>query len=239
MFSLQVSDFIKIAIGAGVGAAAGAAIQRLVRRRRLRSLGFTSADLSSQETFFKKWAEITVQKMPEKISFTQIDSHSWSKASEYADAKAALERLGLERNPVFAASPQTWVVEFWTGKDDGLFGAILDSRPHGIHTEVMVSFTDGSTASFENTEDCGRRHLEKHNWIHCGTVAPQQLLETALKERPQHRVGQMRLDDCAQTYEHATNEGLAWRRKVGFSPAEMKYTYERLRRKHSPLGWFS
>ena len=122
MFSLQGSDiFIRIALGAGVGAIAGAAIQALLRRRRLRRLGFTSADLSSRETFFKKWAEITIQKMPQKISFTQIDSHSWSKASEYAHARAALETHGLERNPVFVASPQNWVVEFWLGKEDGVF----------------------------------------------------------------------------------------------------------------------
>jgi hypothetical protein len=162
MFSLQDSNvFIRIALGAGVGAAAGVAIPALVRRLRLRRLGFTSADLSSREASLKKWAEITLQKMPEKISLTRTDSHSWSKPSKYAHARAALEKLGLERNPVFVASPQKWVVEFWLSKDDGIFAAILDSPPCGIHTEFMVSYEDGSTVSFENTEDCGRRHLRK------------------------------------------------------------------------------
>lgn len=240
MFSLQASDiFMKIALGAGVGAAAGAAIQVLARRRRLRRLGFTSADLSSRETFFKKWAEITVQKMPEKISFTRVDSDSWSEASEYARARAALEKLGLERNPVFMADPQKWALEFWLGKDDGIFAAIVDSPPCGIHTEFTVSYKDGSTVSFENTEDCGRRHLDNHNWIHCGTVGPDQLLERALKERQPDHVGKMSLHDCVQAYERATNESLAWRRKVGFSPEEMKHTYERLRRKRSLFGRLS
>lgn len=238
MFTPQESlnPWARIALWGGFGAAAGLAVNTLVRRWRLRKLGFTSADLSSREALFKKWAEITVQKMPERISFTQIDSHSWSKASEYEDARAALEKLGLERNPVFVASPQKWVVEFWLGKDDGIFAAILDSPPFGVHTEFTVSYTDGSTVSFENTKECGRRHLENHNWIHCGSVRPDQLFEKALKERQPQYVGKMRLDDCVQAYERATNETLSWRRRVGFSPEEMKRTYERVRRVRSGLG---
>jgi hypothetical protein len=240
MFNLLASNVpLRIALGAAIGAAAGAAVQALIRRRRLRRPGFTSADLSSRETFLKKWAEIAVQKMPERISFTQLDAYSWSKPSEYARARAALEKLGLERNPVFVASPQKWVVEFWLSKDDGIFAAILDSPPCGIHTEFMVSYEGGSTVSFENTEECGRRHFENHNWIHCGTVGPDQLLERAWKERQPHHVGRMHLDDCVQAYERAINESLAWRRRVGLSPAEMKHTYERLRRKRSLLGRLS
>src|SRR5580698_2791874 len=154
MFNLLASNVpLRIALGAAIGAAAGAAVQALIRRRRLRRLGFTSADLSSRETFLKKWAEITVQKMPERISFTQLAAYSWSKPSEYARARAALKKLGLERKPVFIASPQKWVVEFWLSKDDGIFAAILDSPPCGIHTEFMVSYEGGSTVSFENTEE--------------------------------------------------------------------------------------
>lgn len=241
MFTAQESlnALARIALWGGFGAAAGLAIHTLIRRRRLRKLGFTSADISSREALFKKWSEINVQKMPKRISLTQVDSYSWSKPSEYEHARAALEKLGLERNPVFVASPQKWVVEFWLGKNDGIFAAVLDSPPCGIHTEFTVSYKDGSTVSFENTEECGRRHLENHNWIHCGSVAPDHLFEKALKERLPHYVGQMRLDDCVQAYERATNESLAWRRRVGFSPEEMKLTYERVRRRRSVLGRFT
>jgi hypothetical protein len=229
MFSLELETVAKVALCGSLGAAAGLAVHDLVRRRRLRKLGFTTADLSSRETILRKWAEIAVQQIPEKISLTQIESHVWSKASECADARTALEKLGLERNAVFVASPQKWVVEFWLTQEVGLFAAILDAPPCGIHTEFMVSYADGSTVSFENTEECGRQHLETHNWIHCGPVAPDQLLETARRERQDQHVGRMRLADCVQTYERATNVSLAWRRRVGFSPEEMKHTYERQR----------
>jgi hypothetical protein len=240
MFSLPGSEvLLVVAVGAGIGGVAGSAIQTWVRRRRLRRFGFTPADLSSREAFFKKWAEIIVQKMPEKISLTRLDSYSWSKPSKYADARAALEKLGLERNPVFVASPQKSVVEFWLSKEDGIFAAILDSPPCGIHTEFVVSYQDGSTVSFENTEECGRRHLQNHDWIHCGTVGPDQLLERASKERQPHHVGQMHLDDCVQAYGRALNESIAWRRRVGFTPAEAKGAYERMHRKRSLLGRLS
>jgi hypothetical protein len=238
MFTPQESlDALRrIALWGGLGAVTGIAVHTFVRRRRLRELGFTSADLSSRDAFFKKWAEIAVQKMPEKISFTQIDSYVWSNGSEYTNARSALEKLGLQRSPLFLASPQKWVVEFWLSKEDGFFGAILDSPPCGIHTEFMVSYNDGSTVSFENTDECGRRHLENHNWLHCGTVGPDQLLQRVLRERRPHHVGQMSLSDSVQAYERAINESLAWRRKVGFTPAEMKHTYERQRRTRSVFG---
>jgi hypothetical protein len=239
MFSLQPDTFARVALCGSLGAAAGLAVHDFVRRRRLRKLGFTAADLSSKDAVLRKWAEIAVQQIPEKISLTQIESHAWSNASEYSDARAALEKLGLERKPVFVASPQKWVVEFWRSKEAGIFAAILDAPPCGLHTEFMVSYTDGSTVSFENTEECGRRHLENYNWIHCGLVAPDQLLDKALRERKEHHVGQMQLADCVQAYERATNESLAWRREVGFSPEEMKQTYERQRRKRSLLGRLS
>src|SRR5215472_11952544 len=159
-------------MGAGFGAASGFAIQGLIRRRRLRKLGFTADDLSSKENFYKKLAEITVQKMPQEISFSEIRSHSWSKKGEYARSKASLERLGFEQHPIFVASPQTWVAEFWLSKTDGLFAAILDVPPCGMHTEITVTYKDRSTVSFENTEECGRQHLEQHTWIHCGRIAP-------------------------------------------------------------------
>jgi len=235
MFSLQLDTLAKIALCGSLGAVAGLVVHDLGRRNRLRKLGFTTADLVSKERMLRKWAEIAVQQLPEKISLTQIESHAWSDASEYAAAGAALEKLGLEQNPAFIASPQTWVVEFWLGEDDGLFAAVLDAPPCGMHTEFMVTYTDGSTVSFENTEECGRKHLENHNWIHCGPFSPDQLRDKALGERREQHAGQMRLADCIQAYERAINESLAWRRTIGFSTEEMKYTYERQRRKRSLL----
>jgi hypothetical protein len=235
MFSLQPDTIARVALCGSLGAAAGLAVHELVRRRRLRKLGFTADDLSSREKALAKWAEIAVQQIPEKISLTQIESHVWSKPSEHAAARTALEKLGLERNPIFVASPQKWVVEFWLSKEAGLFGAILDAPPCGLHTEIVVSHADGSTVSFENTEDCGRKHLETHNWIHCGLVAPDQLLDKARRERRDGHVEQMRLADCVQSYERAINVSLAWRRRVGFTTEEMKYTFEQQRRKRSLL----
>jgi hypothetical protein len=238
MFSAQssIDTVARFALWGGLAAGAAIAVVGLLRSRRLLKLGFTIADLWTKERFFKKWAEIAVQQLPDKISLTPSDSYLWSEASEYENAAAALEKLGLERCPVFIASPQKWIVEFWLCKEEGIFAAILDSGPCGVHTEFMVSYADGSTVSFENTEECGRQHLETHNWIHCGRVRPDQLRARVLKERQPHHVGQMRLVECVQAYERAINESLAWRRKVGFSPAEMKRTRERLRRKRVLVG---
>ena len=59
--------------------------------------------------------EITVAKMPPRISFNEVASHSWSEPAKYEQAKAAFEALGFQRSSRFVASPQAWVVEFWLG----------------------------------------------------------------------------------------------------------------------------
>ncbi len=121
----------------------------------------------------------------------------------------------------------------WLSNEHGLFATIVDSPACGIYSEVMVEYNDGSTVGFENTEECGRRHLERHDWIHCGLIKPDKLFERALRDRRPNHVGQMHLAECVSTYERAVNESLAWRRSVGLSGDEMKHTYERLKRKRS------
>lgn len=232
----NVVTITSVLLGAAVGAVAGMTIQRLIRRRRLRKRGFTAEDLSSQETFYKRLAELTLQKLPQRISLEEILVHSWSKKAVYARSRDALERLGFERNAIFVASPQKWVAEIWLSTHDGLFAAILDSPPYGIHTEVIVEYRDGSTVSFEDTDECGRQHLENHSWIHCGSIGADQLLQRALRDRRSDHVGKMQVSDCLRAYERANNETLAWRQKVGFSPAEIKHAYDRARSRQTFLA---
>ena len=220
----------------GLGAAAGLWIQTVVRKRRLRKLGFRTEDLKSKEAFFTKWGEIAVAQMAEKISFDEVAAHSWSKPLEYAESRAAFEALGFQRSGTFAASPKKWVLEFWINNEPGLFATIVDSPACEIYSEVIVKYNDGSTIGFENTNDCGRRHLEKHNWIHCGPIRPSGLVERALQDRQANHVGQMQLPECLSVYEQAVNETLAWRRSVGLSAEEMKHSYERRMNRRRSAG---
>src|SRR5215831_10587018 len=123
-----------LVFAAGFGAGAGLIVHGLVRAGRLRKLGFTNREMVFKEDFYRKLGKITVDKLPQEISFKPIDFHAWSNDSKYATASASLEGLGFERQPVFIASPQHWVVEIWLSKNDGLFAAILDCPPVGVHT---------------------------------------------------------------------------------------------------------
>ena len=55
--------------------------------------GFSPADLSSNERFFKKLGEITVAKIPQRILFSEVASHSWSEPTKYEQSKTAFELL--------------------------------------------------------------------------------------------------------------------------------------------------
>jgi hypothetical protein len=58
---------------------------------------------------------------PPKISFSQVTSHSWSNPAKYEQSKAELEARGFQRSAAFVATPQKWIVEFWLGRESGLF----------------------------------------------------------------------------------------------------------------------
>jgi hypothetical protein len=235
MFSLPGSDvFLRIALGAGAGAAAGGAIQALVRRRRLRKLGFSPDDLKSKERFFKKLGEVCAARIPEKVSFNQATSHSWSNQSKYLQSSAALESLGFQKARTFIASPQKWVAEFWLGSRFGLFAKIIDSEQRHVYVEITVLNQDGVVTSFENTEECGLQHREPDGWVHCGLITPVQLLERALHERHPDDARQYDLADYVSVYEKSVNEHMAWRRSVGISLEEARIVFDRIKSKRSP-----
>jgi len=220
-----------------VGGAAGYWIEKQIRlqirRRRLLKQGFSPADLISKERFFKKLGEITVAKIPQRISFGEVALHSWSEPAKYEQSKAAFESLGFQRSSMFVASPQEWVVEFWLSPWPQLWAKIIDSSERGVYSEVSVTNADGSTNSFENTEECGLQHREPDKWVHCGLIAPAQLVEKALQEWPVGNGEPMKLAECVSAYEQSVNEYLAWRRSVGISADEMKQTYELQQKRRS------
>ena len=208
-------------------------IRLQIRRRQLMKQGFSPSDLTSKERFFKKLGEITVANIPQRIFFNEVTSHLWSEPAKYAESRAAFESLGFQRSSTFVASPQEWVVEFWLGPQPQVWAKIIDSSERGVYSEVSVTNADGSTASFENTEECGLQHREQDKWVHCGLVAPAQLVERALRERPAENGEPMTLAECVSAYEHSVNEYLAWRRSVGISADEMKGTFELQKKRRS------
>jgi hypothetical protein len=214
-----------------LGAVAGWWIQKQIRRRRLMKLGFSADDLRSKEQFFKRLGEISVAKIPQKISLKEITSHSWSKPTKYEQSRAAFEELGFRRAGIFVGSPQEWVAEFWLSGEPGLFAKIMDSKGCGVYSEVTSMNQDGVAVSFENTEECGLKHREPDTWVHCGLVAPTQLVERALHHRQPNDTRQLNLADCVSAYEQSVNENLAWRRIVGISADEAKRAFERRKRR--------
>ena len=195
--------------------------------------GFSPSDLTSKERFFKKLGEITAAKIPQRISLSEVTSHLWSEPAKYAESRAAFESLGFQRSSTFVASPQEWVVEFWLGPQPQLWAKIIDSSERGVYSEVSVTNAAGSTASFENTEECGLQHREQDKWVHCGLVAPAQLVERALRERPAENGQPMTLAECVSAYTQSVNEHLDWRRSVGISADEMKRTFELHKKRRS------
>jgi len=143
------------------------------------------------------------------------------------------ESLGFRRSSTFVASPQEWVVEFWLAPRPQLWAKIIDSTERGVYSEVSVMNADGSTASFENTQECGLQHREPDKWVYCGLIAPVELVERALRERPEEKGEPMKLAECVSAYEQSVNEYLAWRRSVGISADEMKRSYEVQKKRRS------
>jgi hypothetical protein len=236
VYVIHTQDILLRFIGAlvvvvSVWAVSGWWIQRHVARRRLRKLGFSADDIRSEDAIFKKWGEIAAAKIiPQKISFNEITSHSWSQPSKYEQSKTAFEALGFRRKGTFVASPQKWIVEFWLSDEPGLFATIVDARSRGVYSELTVLKNDGSTVGFDNLADCGLQHYKPDSCFHCGLIAPDQLVERAFQARPPNDFKQTNLAECVRVYEQSVNEYLAWRRSVGISGSEMKLTFERLKR---------
>src|SRR5215472_6329288 len=205
------------------------------RRRRLFKLGFTAEDLRSREQLFKRWGEILVEKLPQKISLTEMASHSWSIGAKYSETAATLESLGFRRASIFVASPQGWVVEFWLTKRPQLFAKIIDSSQRGVYTEMTVIDSEGSVVSIENTDPCGFKHREPDTWVHAGLISPAELLAKVLQIRTLENGQILDLAGCVRLYENSVNEYLVWRRSVGISADEVNNTLKLLKKKRPEI----
>jgi hypothetical protein len=209
LFSPAVLGLLGMAAGGWVGFW----VERKIRRR----------------SFFKKLGKIAVAKIPEKVSLIEVDSHSWIDPARYEQNQVALELLGFHRGGTFVASPLKWVAEFWVSAQPGLFAKIIDSD-RGIFAEVTVVNADGTTSSFENTEQCEFQHRQPDRWVHCGLITPAQIVEKALREASSNDGKQMNLAECVSAYEQVVNEDLEWRRGRGFSTEEMRRVYDRVKK---------
>src|SRR6266850_5565536 len=110
----RVLSFVMPIVAGGLGVAVVLWFQVQARERRLRK-------------YLAKLGEIAVSAIPAKITFEELVSHSWSNNSQYAESKAAFESLGFQRIGQFIAAPGKSVVEFWIGREPGLFATIGDS----------------------------------------------------------------------------------------------------------------
>ena len=199
-------------------------IQQQIHKRRLRR----------RERFLRRLNESVLAKIPQRISFEEITAHAWSKPSSYEESKAAFESLGFRQTRAFVASPQEWVVEFWLSDRPGLYAKIVDLKKRGVHSEVTVINRDGVSVSFENTEECVLKHGGPQRWVHCGLIAPAQLLERALQHSQPNSALPMDLAECLNADEQSVNEHLAWRRSVGISEDEVKQVIEHMKRQRLP-----
>jgi hypothetical protein len=236
-----LSYFAYLAVFALCGAIVGwwveKQIRKQIRRMRWKKLGFSADDLKSKERFFKRYGEVCVARMPQKISFQEVSSHSWSKPSKYEQSKEAFQSLGFQRTVTFVASPQKWVAEFWLSSQAGIFAKIIDSKDRGVYSEVTV-MKDGIANSFENTEECGLNHREPDRWVHRGLITPAELVQIALHDKQSNDAKQMDLAECVSIYENSVNEYLDWRRSVGITPEEAKHVLERMGgRSLETLNW--
>ena len=197
-------------------------LERRSRTRRMMELGFSKDDLRSREKVLKRFGEILLAKVPEKISLKEVNSHPWSNASRYKKERTALEALGFRQGSVFMATPLKWVAEFWLCDKPGLAARIIDSIERGVYCEVSITNRDGSRFSFENTENCGLRHREPEKSVHCGPVPAAALVENAFRVGQPNEIKPFELAEAVREYEGFVNEYLVWRRTVGFDPDEVQ-----------------
>jgi hypothetical protein len=216
---------VPIVFFGGLGAVIGSWIQRHLRRRKLRAMGFKPEDLKSRGTELKKFGELLQARLPERIEFKPVESYSWSDKIKYGGCERALERHGFERLGTFVASPENWVAEFWVSESLKSCGAIIDIKLHGPYIDMMTWYEDGTHSSFSNCPNTGLCAAEEQH-VHCGYIDPEELIARELRERPAKEIRVTGRENVVQAYEIAINGHLAMQRKVGFTADQMRRHFE-------------
>jgi hypothetical protein len=213
----------------GVAALVIYGIQIRTYRQRLRAAGFEPSDLKSAASINKKWGELIRARLPERIEFKGIDSHSWSNKQKHRECERALDHHRFERIGLFVATPQEWIAEFWVSESLASGGVVIDSKLHGPYLDLMTWYEDGGHSSFANHPNTGLCEWDEQH-VFCGYITPEELIARWLRERPKKEMKSTTRDNVVRANEQTTNDHLARHRREGVSAEQINSFFEFRRR---------
>jgi hypothetical protein len=185
-------------------------------------------DPVAREKVFRDVAKRAGERIPNEIHLQPSTMILWKDEDKWRQAYNALEDHGFRHASNYRVVEIGVDVQFLVHDRECLLACIYNHPVVGVFMDLVTRYQDGSCVTFANRCASG---LDQHPHLQnrfLGEIAPAELIERTLAERPHQPMREIHDADLAPDFCRVWKEYKEWRNKRGTSAEEVERIYARL-----------
>jgi len=193
-----------------------------------RAMDPKNPDPVAREKVFRDVAKRAEDRVPNEIHLEPATMILWKDEDKWRQAYNALEEHGFRHAGNYRVVEIGVDVQFLVHDHECLLACIYNHPVVGVFMDLVTRYQDGSCVTFANREASG---IDQHPCLQnrfLGNVAPTELIDRALTERPEQPMREIHDKDLAPDFCRVWKEYKEWRNPRGTTAEEVERIYARL-----------
>lgn len=226
------SQFSLLAFAVVVAALLVVVLRMIWRVRTVRrALDRNNPDLAAREKVFKDVGKRAGARVPDEVHLTPIQMIIWKDQDKWREDYKALEECGFRHVGNYRVQEIGVDVEFLMNPEERAQACIYNHPVVGVFMDVVTRYEDGTSVTFANRNATGLDQHPKYQNRFLGEIPAAELVERALRERPDWAKKPVREEDLVPDFCRVWKEYKKWRSSRGTTPEEVGRIYERIQSK--------
>ena len=208
------------------------AVRMVLRVRRVRrAMDRNNPDPVAREKVFKEVGKRANERIPGEIHLEPTQMILWKDQDKWREDYNALEQHGFQHAGNYKITEIGVDLQFLMNPEQHALACIYNHPVVGVFMDVITRYQDGTSVTFANRKATGLDQHPKYQNRFLGEVSAQELVERALRERPDWEKKPVREQDLVEDFCRVWKEYKEWRSQRGTSPEEVERIYERMHAK--------
>jgi len=176
----------------------------------------------------KKIGAAALAKQPDTIRLQRGGPGAWHHGEAPRKVVAALVSRGFEDAGVHTIAEMPGiVVQLLAHPREGFYAAVYEHPQAGSWLDLISRFRDGTSVTYTTSRATALRPRPGHPSVNMPGAEPSAVLDKALALRPRGPLEDVSAAQAVQVFERSYAEGIAYRKQVGISTAEVVRTAAR------------
>ncbi len=200
---------------------------RMVRRAMDRN----DPDLAARDKVFRDVGKRAGARIPDEVHLAPTRMILWKDEDKWREDYNALEDRGFRHAGNYRVQELGVDVQFLINPEERALACIYNHPVVGVFMDVVTRYEDGSSVTFANRDATGLDQHPKYQNRFLGEISAADLVERALKERPDWAKREVREEDLVPDFCRVWKEYKQWRSSRGTTSEEVGRVYDRMQQK--------